>query len=117
MQPFSYVRPASPQEAVNAFTRAGAGARYIAGGTTLYDLMKLSIERPAHLIDVTAIEGLDAIETGGGTGGDRLRFGALAPMSAVATDPVVLRDYPVLAESRMRGDRRPRPRPSCFGRE
>ena len=52
-------------------------------------------ERPAHLIDVTAIRGLDRIETGG----DRLRFGALAPMSAVAADPVVARDYPVLAES------------------
>ncbi len=95
MQPFSYARPASAPDAVSAFARAGDGARFIAGGTTLYDLMKLGVERPAHLIDVTAIPHLDGIETGG----DRLRFGALAPMSAVAADPVVSRDYPVLAEA------------------
>lgn len=46
MQPFNYVRPATVGEAVSAFARAGAGARFIAGGTTLYDLMKLNIERP-----------------------------------------------------------------------
>ncbi|WP_294302960.1 FAD binding domain-containing protein [uncultured Sphingomonas sp.] len=95
MRRFTYARAASPQAAVAAFTAAGTGARYIAGGTTLYDLMKLDIERPAHLIDVTAMDGLDRIETGG----DRLRFGALAPMSAVAVDRTVLRDYPVLADS------------------
>ncbi|WP_026614086.1 FAD binding domain-containing protein [Ensifer aridi] len=95
MQPFSYIRPATPQEAVGAFAQAGEGARFIAGGTTLYDLMKLNIERPRHLIDVSAIEGFNRIETDG----DRLRFEANAAMSAVATDPVVARDYPVLAES------------------
>jgi xanthine dehydrogenase YagS FAD-binding subunit len=95
MKPFSYVRPDTPAAAVEAFAAAGAEARYIAGGTTLYDLMKLDIERPGHLIDVTAIEGLDRIETGG----RELRFEALAPMADVAEDPVVLRDYPVLAEA------------------
>jgi len=95
MRPFSYVRPATAADAVTAFARAGAGARFIAGGTTLYDLMKLDIERPAHLIDITAIEGLDRIETRG----ERLRFGALAPMSAVASDRVVAGNYPVLAEA------------------
>lgn len=95
MQPFIYTRPATAPEAVSAFARAGKGARFIAGGTNLYDLMKLDIERPRHLIDVTAIEGLDRIETDG----DRLRFEALAPMSAIAADPVVSRDYPVLAEA------------------
>jgi xanthine dehydrogenase YagS FAD-binding subunit len=95
MRSFSYVRPHTPDEAVQAFAAAGAGARYVAGGTTLYDLMKLGVEHPAHLIDVTAIDKLDRIDTGG----DRLRFEALAPMSAVASDGVVQRDYPVLAES------------------
>jgi xanthine dehydrogenase YagS FAD-binding subunit len=95
MRPFSYVRPASASEAVAAFVGAGEGARYIAGGTTLYDLMKLDIEQPRHLVDVTGIRGLDRIETSG----DRLRFGALAPMSMVAADPVVAQDYPVLAEA------------------
>jgi xanthine dehydrogenase YagS FAD-binding subunit len=95
MQPLTYQRPATVADAVSAFTAAGPGARYIAGGTTLYDLMKLDIERPHHLIDVTAIRGLDRIDTGG----DRLRFEALAPMSAVAADELVAREYAVLAES------------------
>ena len=95
MRAFSYQRPSSLAEAVSAFAAVGAGAKYIAGGTTVYDLMKLNVERPAHLIDVTAIRGLDRIETGG----DQLRFGAMALMSDVATDPVVARDYPVLSES------------------
>ena len=95
MRAFSYARPDSAAAAVRTFAAAGANARYIAGGTSLYDLMKLDIEKPEHLIDVTAIRDLDAIETGG----ERLRFEALASMSAVATNTVVLRDYPVLAEA------------------
>ena len=95
MKPFSYTRPGTAADAVRAYAAAGAGARYIAGGTSLYDLMKLNVDAPRHLIDVTAIGGLDAIDTGGG----RLRFEALALMSEVAADPVVARDYPVLAES------------------
>ncbi len=95
MQPFSYTRPRSADEAVAAFARAGAGASYIAGGTSLYDLMKLAVATPRHLIDVTGIEGLDGIETDG----DRLRFGSLVPMSTVAADARLQQDYPVLVES------------------
>jgi xanthine dehydrogenase YagS FAD-binding subunit len=95
MQPFSYTRPATVEEAISAFAAADDGARFIAGGTSLYDLMKLDIEHPAHLIDVAAIDALTGIDTTG----DVLRFGAMTPMSAVAADPMVLRDYPVLAEA------------------
>lgn len=95
MRLFSYQRPTTALEAVQALAAAGANGRYIAGGTTLYDLMKLNVERPAHLVDVTAIRGLDEISTRG----DALRFGAMAPMSAVAADRTVERDYPLLAES------------------
>ncbi|MBB3695172.1 xanthine dehydrogenase family protein subunit M [Sphingomonas sp. BK580] len=95
MQRFSYTGSRTIDEALTAFREAGLGARYIAGGTTLYDLMKLGIERPEHLIDVTCIGGLDRIETAG----DTLRFGANARMADVAADRVVLRDYPVLAEA------------------
>ncbi|WP_277968077.1 FAD binding domain-containing protein [Sphingomonas echinoides] len=95
MHAFSYARPENALAAVQAFAAAGPGARYIAGGTTLYDLMKLGIEKPEHLVDVTAVPGLDTIETAGG----HLRFGALAPMSAVAANETVHREYPVLAES------------------
>ena len=94
MRPFSYFRPRTPAEAVAAFGRAGEGASYIAGGTSLYDVMKLDVVRPRHLIDVTAIEGLDRIDLGG----DRLRFEALASMTAVATDATLNRDYPVIAQ-------------------
>ncbi len=95
MQPFAYLRPSSAAEAVAAHARAGADARYIAGGTTLYDLMKLGIERPRNVIDIGSIAGLDTIDTGG----ERLRFGALASMADVASNATVRRDYPVLAES------------------
>lgn len=95
MQPFSYASPRTIEEAVATFGRVGPGASYIAGGTSLYDMMKLGIARPRHVIDVTRVEGLDRIDTGG----EVLRFGALAPMSAVAADRIVSRDYPVLAES------------------
>lgn len=95
MRPISYIRPNSLEEAIATHMRIGLGARYVAGGTNLYDLMKLNIERPEVLIDVTAIDGLGVIETTG----DTLRFGANARMSDVAADPSVANDYPVLAQS------------------
>jgi xanthine dehydrogenase YagS FAD-binding subunit len=95
MRSLSYLRARTIREATEAFAAAGEGARYIAGGTTLYDLMKLGVERPAHLIDIASLEGADRIETSG----DVLFFGAGALMADVAENDVVLRDYPVLAES------------------
>lgn len=95
MRRFSYASPDTAEEAIAAYQSAGQDVRYIAGGTTLYDLMKLNIERPAHLIDVTNIRGLDRIETGG----DMLHFGANARMADVAVDRLVAREYPVLAEA------------------
>jgi xanthine dehydrogenase YagS FAD-binding subunit len=95
MRSLSYVRAKTVREATDAFAAAGEGARYIAGGTTLYDLMKLGFERPAHLIDIACLEGATRIDTGG----DVLFFGAGALMADVAEHDVVRRDYPVLAES------------------
>ena len=71
-------------------------AKYLAGGTTLVDLMKLDVERPTALIDVRAnMSGLDKIEaTGSG-----LKFGALVRMSEAAENDIVKRDYPVIAQS------------------
>jgi len=90
---YSFVETA--EAAVAQFSKTGSSARYIAGGTNIYDLMKLGIEHPAHLIDISRIEGLDTIETSG----DVLRFGSRALMADVAYDPVVREQYPVLAES------------------
>lgn len=95
MRPLSYIRARTAHEAMDAFAKARGNARYIAGGTTLYDLMKLGVERPSHLIDIATVEGADLIDTDG----DRLFFGAGASMADVAENPVVRRDYPLLAQS------------------
>lgn len=57
--------------------------------------MKLGIETPEHLVDISALNGLDAIDIDG----DHLRFGGMALMADVAAHPLVRDDYPVLAES------------------
>ncbi|MBY3473663.1 xanthine dehydrogenase family protein subunit M [Rhizobium laguerreae] len=95
MRSLSYLQAKTVREAIEAYAAAGEGARYIAGGTTLYDLMKLGVERPAHLVDIASLEGADRIDTSG----DVLFFGAGALMADVAENDVVRRDYPVLAES------------------
>jgi xanthine dehydrogenase YagS FAD-binding subunit len=95
MRALSYSVATSAEAAVAQFAEAGGSARYIAGGTNLYDLMKLGIERPTHLIDLSRIDGMDAIETDG----DVLRFGGRALMADVAYAPVVREQYPILSES------------------
>ena len=96
MRPFAYSRPRTTADAVRAVSAGGASTRFLAGGTTLYDLMKLDVEAPARLVDITALPELSAV----GTANPReLVFGALARMADVADDPVVKRDYPALSES------------------
>ena len=72
MRAFTYERAASPAEAAAAVGRQ-QGAKFIAGGTNLLDLMKLEIETPAHLIDVNGLA-FDKIES---TPEGGLRIGAL----------------------------------------
>lgn len=74
----------------------GPGTRFLAGGTTLYDLMKLNVETPANIVDINSLPGLDTFDT---SRSSELVFGALARMSDVAADPVLIRDYPALSES------------------
>ncbi len=95
MQAVNYTRVETLEAGLEAYAAAGKGARYLAGGTTLYDLMKLGVERPTHLIDLSGIADLDTIETDG----DVLRFGAAALMSDVAQISIVQREYPLLSES------------------
>jgi xanthine dehydrogenase YagS FAD-binding subunit len=97
MRPFTYERPRTPAEAAAAARRPGA--RFIAGGTNLLDLMKLQIETPAHLIDVNRL-GLDAIEP---TADGGLRIGALVRNTALAADARVRRDYAVLSRALLAG--------------
>lgn len=97
MRPFTYERAASADGAVKAAAET-PGARFIAGGTNLLDLMKLDIERPAHLIDVSRLP-LARIEAAG----DGLRIGAMATNSQVAANADVRARYPVLAQSILAG--------------
>ena len=98
MKSFTYERAKSPADAVAAATRV-QGAKFIAGGTNLLDLMKLQIETPTHLIDVNRL-GLDKIEatTDGG-----LRIGAMVRNTDLAADPRVRRDYGLLSRALLAG--------------
>jgi xanthine dehydrogenase YagS FAD-binding subunit len=96
MRPFTYVKAATAADAVRAITTAGPGARFLAGGTTLYDLMKLNVEVPASIIDVNSLVELSEFDT---SSSSELIFGALARMSDVAADPWLVTDYPALSES------------------
>ncbi|WP_456316469.1 FAD binding domain-containing protein [Teichococcus vastitatis] len=98
MRAFSYERAASPAAAAKAVAER-PGARFIAGGTNLLDLMKLGIETPTHLVDVNRI-GLDAIAP---TSDGGLRIGALVRNADLAADPRIRRDYGVLARALLAG--------------
>jgi xanthine dehydrogenase YagS FAD-binding subunit len=101
MQNFAYVRPASVTQALEAVTENGAQhPRFLAGGTTLVDLMRLNVLESERLIDITSIRELQTFET---LGESELVFGALAKMSDVAEDPTLRRDYPAIAESLQQG--------------
>lgn len=98
MKAFSYEKPRTPAEAAAAAARK-PGAKFIAGGTNLLDLMKLEIETPSHLIDVNGL-GLDRIEA---TPEGGLRIGALVRNTDLAADERVRRDYGVLSRALVAG--------------
>jgi xanthine dehydrogenase YagS FAD-binding subunit len=98
MKPFTYERANSPAEAAAAAQRL-PGAKFIAGGTNLLDLMKLQIETPQHLIDVNGLS-LDKIEP---TPEGGLRIGALVRNTDLAADARVRRDYAVLSRALLAG--------------
>jgi xanthine dehydrogenase YagS FAD-binding subunit len=98
MKAFTYERARSPMEAAAAAARV-QGAKFIAGGTNLLDLMKLEIETPTHVIDVNGL-GLDKIEP---TIDGGLRIGALVRNTDLAADERVRRDYGVLSRALVAG--------------
>jgi len=97
MELFSYTRAADVAQAVGA--ASNKDARFVAGGTTLLDLMKLDVERPNRLIDINRI-GLDGIEK---LADGRLRVGALVRNSDLAHDATVQADYAVLSQALLAG--------------
>ena len=104
MRPFAYSRAADVRTAVGAATGTpghrtpptSAPVQFIAGGTTMLDLMKLDVMRPSALVDINGLStehGSISVDQGG------LRLGAFVHMAAAAEHSDVLRDYPVIAES------------------
>jgi xanthine dehydrogenase YagS FAD-binding subunit len=91
MVPFQYSRV---QDDTAAIAAATSGARYLAGGTTLVDLMREQVEQPAALVDINRLAHRRVEMTARG-----LEIGALARMSDVAADRAVAATYPVIVES------------------
>ena len=98
MKAFSYERVGTPDAAAKAVL-ATPGAKFIAGGTNLLDLMKLQIEQPTHLVDVNRL-GLDQIED---TADGGLRLGAMVRNSDLAADARVRQRYPLLSRALLSG--------------
>ena len=98
MNSFDYIDPVNVETAVRAAARPSA--RFIAGGTTLVDLMKLGVERPDRLVDVTTLAKRDpSLAAISETDDGGLRLGALAHMSDVAWDVRVRERYPFVSQS------------------
>jgi xanthine dehydrogenase YagS FAD-binding subunit len=97
MKPFAYSRAETAADAV----RAGMadGARFIAGGTNLIDLMKAGVEAPTALVDISRLDlnGVEELADGG------VRIGGLVPNSDLAAHPLVIARYPALSRALLAG--------------
>ena len=98
MRAFTYQRAKTPEEAAAAVANM-PGAKFLAGGTNLLDLMKLEVETPTHLVDIQDI-GLDRIDESGDGG---VRIGAFVSNTALASDKRIRRDYGVLSRAIVAG--------------
>ena len=98
MKPFRYERATDAASAV-ALVTADPDARFLGGGTNLVDLMKLDVERPGLLVDVSGLElpGIEVTADGG------LRIGAQVRNSDLAVDPAVRERFPVLSQALLSG--------------
>src|SRR5256885_12167193 len=104
MKTFEFTRPPDAGVAIATASHSktaqqGADVRFVAGGTTLLDLMKLNVETPARVLDINRLP-LDKIEA---TGDGGLKIGATVRNSDLANHPRVLRDYPVLSQAILNG--------------
>ena len=104
MQTFEFTRPADPAAAVAAAAKAktaqqGADVRFLAGGTTLIDLMKLNVETPTRVVDINRLPlgKIEATPDGG------LKIGATVRNSDLANHTKVTRDYAVLSQALLSG--------------
>jgi xanthine dehydrogenase YagS FAD-binding subunit len=104
MQTFAFIRPVDPAAAVKVAAQSktaqqDAEVRFLGGGTTLLDLMKLNVETPARLLDINRLP-LDKIEA---TPDGGLKIGATVRNSDLAYHPIVQRDYAVLSQALLNG--------------
>jgi len=97
METFTYTRATGVQQAIQAAGQSQT--RFIAGGTTLLDLMKLNVERPSQLVDINRLP-LDQVEK---LPDGRLRIGATVRNSDLAHHPTVVSDYAVLSQALLAG--------------
>jgi len=97
MRPFAYSRPQSLEEAM----RLGAepGAKFLAGGTNLVDLMKLEVEQPTGVVDLGAVLDREIRELDGGG----VRIGAGVRNTELGADPVIRRKYPAVSRAVLAG--------------
>jgi len=104
MHTFEFIRPADPAAAINTAAQSktaqqGADVRFLGGGTTLLDLMKLNVETPERVLDINrlALDGIENTSDGG------LKIGATVRNSDLANHARVLRDYAVLSQAILSG--------------
>ncbi|RYE76467.1 MAG: xanthine dehydrogenase family protein subunit M, partial [Hyphomicrobiales bacterium] len=96
MRTFDYVRASDARQA--ATEAAVVGAKFIAGGTNLLDLMKLQVEHPDRLVDISRLPLKDIEETD-----DGLRIGALVTNSDLAASDIIRERYPLLSRALLAG--------------
>ena len=101
MRPFDYIQTHDAAEATRAGAATGQGevdarTQYLAGGTTLLDLMKLDVLRPSTVVDISSLKSHYGKIESDAAG---LRLGAMVSMAAAAADPTVAREYPAVAQS------------------
>src|SRR5215470_2014147 len=104
MRTFEFYRPENAASAIAAGAQAttaqqGADIRFLAGGTTLIDLMKLEVETPGRLLDINRLpfDKIEELSNGG------LKIGATVRNSELANDARVKRDYAVLSQAILAG--------------
>lgn len=103
MRPFAYSRATTVEDAVRSYAAVPASAqgidvRYIGGGTNLIDLMKMGVERPGALVDVSRLPLKTIEEHEGG-----VRIGAMATNTDCANHALIRRRYPVLSQAILAG--------------
>lgn len=94
MEPFTYARATDLNDALSGF---GEHTALLAGGTELLNWMRLGIERPRHILDISRLQNLRTIENL--PGGSGLRIGALATLNEVASHPRIEKDFSALSEA------------------